>query len=239
MEDDAEPPVDAVFAPVVELVVPAIALVGDAVEPDLDVLNEKPGAEAGGLGEVAEFVGEHAGELAEGEALGERQADGEAEVVGEEATPSPMEAGARVDGEVDVDGRGWGRADAAAEGFDEGEEFGLFFGLYREAADGLGAGNEEGFEQEEGDDGAYDGRGEDEADGEPVDLDGREDDGKDEYVGDGGGGCAENEGNVNGLQEEEGEQEAEQGEAVAPRGPDGFNGRGEGLPNLFRCQHSV
>jgi hypothetical protein len=56
-------------------------------------LDQEVAPEAGALGEVAEFMREHAGELRQREAGRQWQADGEIEMAEEESTPSPHAGG--------------------------------------------------------------------------------------------------------------------------------------------------
>ncbi len=113
-ERDAPPGVGA--GGLVELLVPAVAAVDHAGEPVVDRPHQVGEPPAGALGEMAEFVGQHPGQLVERQPVDQWQADGEHQVLlAEEAAEPAPQAGRSVHLAVDVDPARHRRAHRSAQ----------------------------------------------------------------------------------------------------------------------------
>src|SRR5258706_9382472 len=75
--DDRDGPVRRLVGGISEHVVDAATAVSESEEPAVDAVDRVGEAHESTLGEVTEFVGHHAGELAQGHCVDKREADGE------------------------------------------------------------------------------------------------------------------------------------------------------------------
>ena len=81
--------------PRLEGLVPLVALVDDPGEPEVDPHDQRIEPHPRALREVAELVGEHAGELLERDAGREGQADGEDQLAAQDAQRGPRRGAPR------------------------------------------------------------------------------------------------------------------------------------------------
>lgn len=105
-----------------QAVVPGVALVDDPGEPHVDGSDEERDPHPGPLGEVAELVGEHPGELLDVQARRQREADRQDEPPVEDRHGPALEPGRGVDPAIHVDPRGCQRTDGGAHAVHEREE---------------------------------------------------------------------------------------------------------------------
>ena len=117
--------------PRLEGLVPLVALVDDPGEPQVDPHDQRIEPHPRPLREVAELVGEHAGELLERDAGRERQADGEDQLAAQDAEEAPVAVRRGVDPAVDLDPGRPRRADRVADAVHEGVQERLLARLER------------------------------------------------------------------------------------------------------------